>query len=81
MNETTKNGIIRYVENGTPPGEFLFAVLSNDLKESFGKADLENRRDMFEIVSFCYNYIPIECWGSEEKVNAWLEKKAEERSK
>ena len=30
-----RGGIERYVMNGVPPGSFLTAVLSNDLKEAF----------------------------------------------
>ena len=73
MKSSTKDGIDRYVEDHCPPGSFLMAVLSNDLKESFARADEENRRDLFEIVSYCYNYIPWNCWGSPEKVREWLE--------
>lgn len=79
MNPTTKENINNFVKCGARPGGFLYAVLSNNLKESFGRADLENRRDMFEIVSYCYNEIPNTCWGSPEKVTAWMDKKQKER--
>lgn len=79
MNPSTKNQIDSYVEHGTRPGGFLYAVLSNDLKESFGRADLENRHDMFDIVSYCWNSIPTDCWGSPENVQAWMDKKQKER--
>ena len=80
MNEHTKAGIDRYVQHGIIPGDFLRAVLSNDLKESFGRADLENRRDMFEIVQYLYNNVPSVCWGSPEKVASWIEFKSNERN-
>lgn len=79
MNPTTREGIHTFAKYGTRPEGFLFAVLSNDLKESFGRADLENRRDMFEIVSYCYNNVPSTAWGSPEKVTAWMDKKQKER--
>ena len=72
MRSIIKDGIDRYVKDHCPPGSFLRAVLENDLKESFGRADEDNIRDMFEIVSYCYNEIPIACWGSPEKVKQWL---------
>jgi len=75
MNPDTKAGIDRYVKDGVPPGDFLRAVLSNNLSESFGLADLENRRDMFEIVSYLYNKVPMDVWGSLEKVQAHLDMK------
>jgi len=61
MNPHTKVGIDRYVEYGVMPGDFLFAVLTNNLAQSFGRADMENRHDMQEIVSYCYNEIPGDC--------------------
>jgi hypothetical protein len=61
-----------YVKERVPPGDFLYAVLTNDLRESFGRADEDNRAAMFEIVSYCYNRIPANCWGSRERVQAWL---------
>ena len=61
-----------YVEERIPPGDFLYAVLTNDLRESFGRADEENRAAMFEIVAYCWNHIPCTCWGSPERVREWL---------
>lgn len=61
-----------YVNNRIPPGDFLQAVLENNLKESFNRADEDNIRSMFKIVQFIYNEIPARCWGSPEKVKKWL---------
>ena len=79
MKQSTLDGINRYVNDRCPVGSFLFAVLSNNLKESFARADEDNLKDMFEIVSYCYNKIPLHCWGSPEKVQQWLEGKDEYR--
>ena len=68
-------GLRQYVDNHVPTGSFLQAVLENNLTEAFGRADEENRRNLFEIVQFCYHKLPLECWGSKEKVEAWLQKK------
>lgn len=68
-----------YAEAGVPPGGFLEAVLSNDLKEAFGRADENNRYAMFDIVSYCWNHIPAACWGSKEAVTEWLKAKAAQR--
>ena len=70
--ERTKQAIDQYVSAHTPRGGFLTAVLSNDLKGAFGRADEENRAALFDIVGYCYNEIPSECWGSPAKVEAWL---------
>lgn len=61
-----------YIEHGIPPGGFLRAVLENDLREAFGRADQYNRECLFEIVGWLYNESPSTCWGSPEKVAAWL---------
>ena len=62
----------RYIENRIPPGGFLMAVLSNNLVEACSRADSINRERLFDIVSFLYNEVPSVCWGSPEKVKAWL---------
>jgi hypothetical protein len=74
MKASTKSGLDRFAREGSPVGGFLTAVLSNDLKEAFMRADDENRADLFEIVGYCYNELPSPCWGSPEKVNAWMER-------
>ena len=69
----TKDAIDRYVEAHRPVGGFLAAVLSNDLAYSFWRADQENRANLFDIVVYCWNEIPAPCWGSPQKVKAWLQ--------
>lgn len=73
--EGIRGGVQRYVEHGVPPGGFLTAVICNDLKESFVRADENNIRRMFDIVSFFYNEVPINCWGSKERMLTWMEQK------
>ena len=72
--ERTLDGIRRYVEDRIPPGGFLTAVLENNLKESFARADDENLVTIFELVSYIYNRIPFMCWGSPETVDKWLKR-------
>lgn len=72
MKEDTLRGLQRYHTHGLPTGDFLYAVLTNNLKESFARADEENQRDMFEIVSYCYNHLDMRSWGSKEAVGAWI---------
>lgn len=75
----TIDSIKRYIELGIPPGDFLWAVLTNDLREAFGRADEGNIRAMFEIVCWLWNYAPAMCWGDEERVKNWLDVKAKAR--
>lgn len=74
--EYTKDALERYIQDRFEPGGFLMAVLSNDLKDAFGRADINNREAMFHIVSYLYNDAPANCWGSPEKVAQWLEAKS-----
>jgi hypothetical protein len=62
-----------YIDRGIPPGDFLQAVLVNDLKEAVGRADINNAAVLCHIVAYCYNCIPSASWGSEEKVRAWFQ--------
>lgn len=73
IKQDTQDTIDRYVDHGVPPGDFVKAVLCNDLRESFGRADHENIATMFEIVKYCYNHIPAACWGSHEAYKNWME--------
>ena len=71
----TKEQIDDYVENKMPPGGFLYAVLTNNLIDSVGKADHTNLFCLKDIVKYVYNDIPSTCWGSPEKVEEWLNPK------
>jgi len=75
--EHIQGGVYRYIEEHCPVGDFLQAVISNKLKESFMRADNINIARIFDIVSFFYNEAPSDCWGSEEKMQAWLGKGGE----
>jgi len=75
----TKDIIDAYVADGFPPGDFVTAVLANDLMEAFGHADDNNRAAMFDICCYVYNSIPGACHGSYEKVGAWIDRKQHDR--
>ena len=79
MRPDIKRAIDLYASEGHPVGDFLYAVLSNNLKNALGRADSDNERDIKEIVMYVYWEIPGDCWGSEKKVDDWLEKKCAER--
>jgi len=76
--DSVAESLVAYIESGRPTGDFLNAVLTNNLSESFGRADDRNREVLFDIVTALYNYAPANCWGSEEKVAAWYEARAKE---
>lgn len=78
MNETfsfvphhMRDGFKLWIERGISPGSFGRAVLDNDLKGAFGKADHINQAAIGSIVAWFYNYAPSDCWGSREKTEEW----------
>ena len=71
--EHIRAGARRYIEDGTPPGDFLRAAFEDKLVESFKRADETNLQRMFDVASFMYNEVPAPCRGSKEKVENWIE--------
>ncbi len=63
----------RWIEEGTEVGDFLTAVLSNDLRKAVCYADEDNRKALLAYVHFLHTDAPSECWGSPEKLKAWKE--------
>lgn len=67
-----RGGLERYIMDRVEPGHFLMAVLRNDLRRAFERADDVNSACMRNYIVFLYTYSPSDCWGSPEKVAAWL---------
>jgi hypothetical protein len=64
-----------YARDANPPGAFLRAVLENNL---FGAVELANRQNSLilpQLATFVYRELPAACWGSPEKVTAWIQAK------
>ena len=80
IKESTIAGIHRWVDHGIPPGDFLSAVLYNDLKGAVMYADDDNIVVIPQIVSYLYNCVPSACWGSPDKVSNWKAYKEHERN-
>jgi len=66
------DGLTRYIEHGIAPGGFLTAVLENNLREACARADDINIRNLPAYIAYLYNDAPSACWGSPEKVDAWV---------
>lgn len=62
----------RYVRDHRPTGDFVAAVLANDLLEAVGRADWENEAALVAIVRYLQACAPILCWGSRAAVQAWI---------
>lgn len=71
MSDYVKSSLDDWAEIACPVGGFLTAVLENNLVEAMGRADMSNRHSLFSIVTYAYNELPADCWGSKEKVEAW----------
>lgn len=65
----------RYVEQHVVTGGFLRAVLENNLHEAYCRGDGRSLTTMFDIVAYCHNELPRNCWGSPEAVTQWLMQK------
>jgi hypothetical protein len=72
ISATILRGLRDYVEKRVPTGGFLRAVLESDLFGALGKADLSNRAAIYPICELIYNELPAPCFGSKERVAAWL---------
>jgi hypothetical protein len=72
----TKAALDRYVNERIIPGDFLFAVLSNDLFNAIERADRVNMfmniTAMREIVEYIYTELPSNSWGDRKTVLEYL---------
>jgi hypothetical protein len=68
-----QGGVRRYIEKGIPPGDFLTAVITNDLFLAISHADSTSLAALPDIVRFFYNESPSGCWGTPEKMKAWMQ--------
>jgi AcrR family transcriptional regulator len=66
------DGLLAYVTERRQPGQFLVAVLSNDLREAVNRADAESLVGLRAIVQWLCNHVTAHCFGSPEAVAAWL---------
>ena len=67
-----KEALDRYVAKGQLPGDFTLAVLRNDLMRAYERADPFSWRALPAILSYLFNDIPALCWGTPERVAAWM---------
>ncbi len=65
-------GLIRYILCGIPTGDFLRALLGNDLIEAVRRADDGNRFALSSWVVLLSNAAPPGCFGSGGQVARWL---------
>ena len=69
-----EEGLHAYINYGRPPGGFLQAVLENNLVEAAKRADDINLINLPAYAAYLHNEVPMACWGSEDKIEHWIEK-------
>lgn len=62
----------RYVEHGISPGSFGVALLTNNLRDAFARADWINIEIIPAHLCWMMEHLPYQCWGSEEAVTKWV---------
>lgn len=70
--EDAKQSLKRYEEHNIPCGDFLTAVLSNDLFEAVGRADETSVFIIVPLVHWIYNNLRRDCWGDADTAKAWV---------
>lgn len=74
-------GLERYLMQGIPTGDFLRGVLTNDLFEAIGRADIYSMAALQDICGLIYNCFPSRdfgCWGTDEAVDEWIKRRGME---
>ena len=68
-----------YVTRRAPLGDFLRAVVSNDLKGACGHADDDNLYNLPAFAAYMYNEMPAAVQGSEKRYEEWIAQAQKER--
>lgn len=71
--ERMREALLRYVLSGIRPGDFLTAVICNNLRAAVMGADDENIHLLREYLWWLYNIAPSACHGSPEKFENWVQ--------
>lgn len=73
------SGLVRYIITGIPTGDFLRAVLSNDLILTACRADDDlTITELRALVRWVNSEAPSKCHGNHNKVQDWIQQKAAE---
>jgi hypothetical protein len=70
--EELREKIDAYVKYGRHAGDFLQAVINNDLKGAVARADEDNLKVIPAIVGYLYNECPTRCWGGPGAYAIWM---------
>ena len=71
------SGLVRaeidnFADRHIMPGDFVRAVLENDLRQTIQRATDHSHECLRDILRYLVWEIPAQCWGSREKVATWV---------
>lgn len=69
-----RTALVRWVDRGEAPGDFLQAVIRNDLRNAVLRADSENLPLLPTYLHWLYWNAPAPCSGSQAAYDDWLGK-------
>lgn len=75
-----EEGIKLYLERGIQPGDFLTAIICNDLKTAVMQADHNNILNLPAYVAYFYWEVPAVAWGSKKIMQQWMKERREEET-
>jgi len=61
-----------YIYDKQVPGQFIRAVLENDLTKTIQRADLQSLRCLTVLCRFMMHRLPRDAWGDEKQISDWL---------
>ncbi len=64
-------GLRDYIQRGQIPGDYLQAVMANDLLEAVNRGDTYSHGYLGVLMAWLYNDAPGGCWGSRGIIAAW----------
>jgi len=71
-----RDTLLRYLQFGCPPGSFMTAVLSNDLRGALSNADAASLDGLKSIWLFTVNEMPGLAVGGSDDVSRWISDEA-----
>jgi len=72
MPSNMKHAMDRYLREHIPTGDFLKAVICNDLRGACEAADDINITKLHTFIAYLYWEAPSRSWGSKENYEAWI---------
>jgi hypothetical protein len=72
--EHLRDGIARFVLFGVPPGRFLEALLTNDLRRAATDSTPMSFASIPNTLSFLHWNVPMECHGTPARYEAWIKR-------